>query len=611
MTTGGSRWFWLLPVLLLATGLAAHNLQTDAYSPDEAASMIVAGGAHYGPFTLAQAWQRVAEHSPDQAVGLALVLSSWGRLVGWSELATRSLALFAGLLTIALVYRIGTDLFTPFAGFSAALVLATSTYFLTYMHIIRVFTLAALMVSLTLWCYWRVMLAARPPGWLPQLGLFVGGVGLFYTHYFATLFVGALGIYHLLLAPRSRWWWRTIWLFLLVLILFLPELRIFISGYARNLDNVQAAALGPGQTVQQLVYVFTNDLPVQIPAASVWLSMPLAFVVIYLRRRTPNLSLLMVLLLVLLGLIIGANQIVRLVTPGRIRYLMPLWPLLALLLGVVIGWLARQRRWLGMGFIGVWLLFGLWTYLTTPFAYQLDEFSRYPLHHFQVEWQQFASPDDLLVIHGLGYGNGRPRDLYTGDVPQRIILREGHTLEHLTETFNGFQRIWTLVQSRPELLTRSDYQAVATILERDFVHCYQPVKQNQLQVDLYARFAAFCPTENDLWQFGTRIAITGMESLVVDDNRLMIRIGWSVDRDVPQESYSVALHLYQGAEFILAADYGLPSAPFGAAESLVDISSLSPGSYAVRVGVYDWATLQHQYTDTGSAFVELATITLP
>ena len=40
-----------------------------------------------------------------------MLLSIWGLLAGWNELAIRSLSLFVGLLTLAWVYRVGCDLF--------------------------------------------------------------------------------------------------------------------------------------------------------------------------------------------------------------------------------------------------------------------------------------------------------------------------------------------------------------------------------------------------------------------------------------------------------------------------------------------------------------------
>jgi hypothetical protein len=60
-----------------------------------------------------------------------------------------------------------------------------------------------------------------------------------------------------------------------------------------------------------------------------------------------------------------------------------------------------------------------------------------------------------------------------------------------------------------------------------------------------------------------------------------------MQRDVPLNTYSIALHLYQGDELVAQGDTGLP---YGPVHAEIDVSTLPPGNYEVRVGVYAWET---------------------
>ena len=152
-----TAWLWALLPLLLAAALAIPLLGVDAFSGDEPSSLVAAGIVRSGPWSLEEVLSAVARESPEQALGWPLLLSAWGNLVGWSELAVRALSLFFGMLTLAWVYRTGRDLLAPRAGLLAALLLSASVFFLAYMIHARAFTLIALCSTLCIWSYWRLV----------------------------------------------------------------------------------------------------------------------------------------------------------------------------------------------------------------------------------------------------------------------------------------------------------------------------------------------------------------------------------------------------------------------------------------------------------------------
>ncbi len=169
-----TAWLWGLLPLLLAAALVTMQLDDMAFNGDEKDSLYAAGINNAGPRNLAEVWEFIAETHPTQTQGWSKLLFVWGRIAGWSEPVIRSLSLFAGLLTLAWVYRSGRDFFGPQAGLVAALMLATSVVFLAHMGHASAFPLVSLFTALILWSYWRVALHPRPPGPGAQAGLLLG-----------------------------------------------------------------------------------------------------------------------------------------------------------------------------------------------------------------------------------------------------------------------------------------------------------------------------------------------------------------------------------------------------------------------------------------------------
>lgn len=312
-----ARWWWMLPLLLLTTALVIPRLDVDGLWYDEVWSVINAGGAHYGAMSPGEIWQHLAANDPDQGIAYPLMLSAWGSVVGWSELATRLFSLFAGLLTIAGVYRLGRDWLNPAAGLTAAALLSVNAFYIHYLHELRVFSVVTLSAVLVLWSYGRIMfdLPPRPPlytierggmpgrellrfynlGWIfAHIGLVVGGLGLLYTHYFAATLLLALGAVHvgigvfvfvfpfflemrhvssahrIMHSGRAnpvfgmKHWWRIVLLGLVVGLLFVPWLPVLMRSFARTAtrSDVHERALSTPELLNTIgCYFFNLDMP--------------------------------------------------------------------------------------------------------------------------------------------------------------------------------------------------------------------------------------------------------------------------------------------------------------------------------------------------------------
>ena len=199
-------WLWWFVLLaLVVMWLGARKLAADGLWFDEWWSLYVSGadGFHVSR-SVGDILARVADQDIRQGLLYPLALAGWGSTVGWSLFATRALSLFAGLISLAGVYRLGASLGKhPLVGLSAAALLGTSLWFIYYLHELRVYMLLVLLTTLLLLVYVRIMTQKQPPSrWLYAALALITGL-LLNTHYFAFIVVGVIGLWHLARLDRK------------------------------------------------------------------------------------------------------------------------------------------------------------------------------------------------------------------------------------------------------------------------------------------------------------------------------------------------------------------------------------------------------------------------
>jgi len=86
-----------------------------------------------------------------------LVLRVWVSMTGQSEFALRYLSLLFGVLSVALLYRLGRDWFSPLVGTIAALLMATSPYMVWYAQETKMYSLLSPLVIGILYLYRRAL----------------------------------------------------------------------------------------------------------------------------------------------------------------------------------------------------------------------------------------------------------------------------------------------------------------------------------------------------------------------------------------------------------------------------------------------------------------------
>ncbi len=621
-------WLWLIPILLTAVWIGARGLNADALWFDEYWSVYNAGGAQYGPLSPGEIWGRVAEQDPWQAPGYFVLLAGWGAAVGWTPFALRALSMLAGALAVAWAYRMGRDLISPIGGLGAAVTMGLSAYFLYYFHEMRTYTLVVLLIAMTGWGYWRVINGGR---WWTGAALVLGAVGLLYTHYFGALTIGILGIYHLLFVKKDGRWLRVTLLMVAAGVLFLPWLGVLFSGLNSASEDTlrQASAWTPRQAIEGVLFMFSNGgviltlvlggyaLFTQVPSSNhgeaEQYTLTRRFSYWLIAHRMVVFASVWLVGMATVLLLINARFGVIL----EVRYLFPLWPPLALVMGLAIHRLAHSgARTAALLIVCAWVAAGVWNSVDSESANTLSN------PHWHQPWNVLVDSlrprvlEDDAVVYLLpdwtwpSY-HDKVFDYYLDSLPMRLkgtLLQRPENVgeavfeEQERDAFSGATRVW-LAQTTDQPTSYVD-SARHVLEDAGYLECAVYDQPPMLGLDLYMHEA----TGYELASFGgddsagwvTLNLFTG--GYRAADHTLSLTAFWSPGSDVPADTYSVGLHVENAqGQLVTQADYGLPREAHSCRTVDVSLKDVPTGTYTVYVLVYNWQTGERLNTTDGEA----------
>ena len=232
------RWIWAVPLLLVVTGMSARQLDLIVPEVDEFYFMNDAGLVSAGPFSPIDTLESVARNSPNHAPLYFILLNLWSHLVGGEIANLRVLTLFTGLLSLAMIYRLARDFVAPLAGLLALVVAISNALYNFYYANARMYPLLVLTGAITLWLYLRLAQSERKATRGDYLALAAASYALANTHVFSALLFVALGVYHLLHAPKDGRWLRIALAVGAGLLLFSPWLSVLLT---QGLERTYAA----------------------------------------------------------------------------------------------------------------------------------------------------------------------------------------------------------------------------------------------------------------------------------------------------------------------------------------------------------------------------------
>lgn len=621
--------FFTFALLLLTMALGLRDITTNAIWLDETWSVYNAGGEPYEPLSPVGIINRVATEDPRNAAPMYhLLLSGWGAVVGWSAFAIRYSSLLYGLLAVAFTYRLARDMASPLAGLGAAVVVGTSALFIYFTHELRTYMLATLMVPMAVWCYWRLIHAKRPSIIL-QIGFVISLLGLLYTHYLAAVALVGIGLYHLLFVGKDRRWLRPVILMGIAGLLFLPWLGVIATGMQLNAEQPK----DPGvydlpQTLERLVYFFSSNAPVLLVLTvglavfSVWSPensrglKPPGYKKIkptkgagtagLIRRQPSIVQRFAPLFFALVGIvcILIAQSAFRLNVPGRERYLLMLWPLLAVVIGIGIAYPAQSHPkswwWFGGSFalLVVWLVVNLQGTFNGQLTRDIDGANALPWDVLRDTLEAKAEPDDAVVINITVYNwvlEIQTADYHLRGLPIRHTLMQNLFTEDFATAVpafvDGADNVWVGVDKR--MPSQGGYEEFVSALDGEYIACGTVLDVPRLRLDWYKRFpeSAFNP-DDAVMRFGEGVALTYADIDAPENGRpLNALLTWSLTDDVPRGTYSVALHLLDSSGTPQAqVDYGLPDESLACRQTEIPTANLPNGDYTLTAVVYNWAT---------------------
>lgn len=580
----------LIGIIIISVAIGTLGLQADAMWHDEQLSLLYAGGLDDTPFNLGYAAEQIIERGSGQAPVYYVLLSAWGHSVGWSVMTMRTFSLLVGVLAIAFAYRVGADIQSPFAGFCAAVILSASAFFSAYLHEIRTYSLLVLEILVVLTLYWRLLHTQRRYGLM--LAFVIVTTATLYTHPFAIVAIGALGLYHILLAPKHNQWWHIFFMLGLSAMLFAPWGKVTLDIIANRVENNTRTLTirTNAEVIRDMLHAFSNG---------VWAFLLLLVPSIPLLRKSHGVRLLWFTGAVFAGVMLGANQLSDMI--NHVRYLMPLLPPVVLLMGIGLASL-RQYRKLVYGLLAAWVAVG---FISAPtFGNIFYTFEEHRVFHITFPFDGIISdiksdavtndavalefPFHSWAIHGI-------IDYYMDGTPARYVLTDllGAGDDDPQAKIAGFDyfigdagRVWFVVD---HTVKASDFRdAYQAILDDRYVLCETLRDDDTARIDKLAQIEALCQ-EPDTPQF-----TYDQNVLLYDivhqqtDTEDVIYTTWSAP--VPADTYSISLQFIDSnGDTVYQVDKPLPLGDFAYQIDRIPQGTL-PDDATLNIIVYAWQT---------------------
>lgn len=614
------HWAWLIAVMLVLTFIVGARLDMDGFWYDEVFTVRNTNGAGYGDSTLLGIYQSIQADDPYQAIGYPLTIALWGALVGWSEFALRVSSLLFALIGLALTYRLGRDTTrSSWVGFLAGIIFGLSTFTVHYAHELRAFTFVTIFSTMTIWAYWRIL---EKPSRTAYIIFILGGIGILYAHYYAAMLLIALGVYHLLFAPKNRAWFIVPLCGLLMAVAFIPQVPAFIEGYTRfDPANVEKTPMGAIEVINSLLYYIGNGANL-----ITLILMLIGVAVVFLQKS--RLGIVVGIAIFGTGVLLISNELLNILEPTRLRYAIFLWSLFAVWISASLVFIAEfvarraNQPKLYSSFVlillALWSANALWVNYTAGFNISIEGTETPRLRTItNILRERGASADLFAFYNGTAAQAWYIQDTLTystWDIPMPTM-----TTAALYDTINPSNQDWASEQiantnriwygANHTFGLNEVHDDFLALMDENFILCETPVMNDDLSLELFARAETFCNHGDSNISFGDFI-LNDYDILQAEDS-ISVLLGWQLDESIPPETYSLSVQMLNAdtGEVTLTQDSGFPYDSFVPMQIDLNTSDLSAGEYELVIVVYDWRTGERLPTSSDDSFI-LDTVSL-
>ncbi len=424
---------WLPPVFVVFVAFAIAVTLIDDF-PIQADGLLSIHTAGYtdGYPDLLSVFDRLINKSQQHVPAYFLALFVWGNATEWSLMMMRVLSVFYGILSLALIYRLGRDFISKEAGFFAIVMLASLTFYNIWYLPIRMYTMFVAAELLLFWVYFRT-LHRKQTTRQDYILLFLAGLLFVNTHTFSLAILLGLGVYHLLLVEKTRRWYSMTAAALLVVLIILPWFVILFQGaeyYASNPERTYRA-LNP---IEMTVKIFELG----VNASILFIGALLLSVKQALDRDKMTIAL-WVILIVAVGAYALINLVVQVADPTRFRYFVPLFPLIILL---IVKGLELLKRWkfVTLCLLLFWVASGLLYHRRVGPDYYVRSYDTIPIHLIERHLRDELGHGDLITgwTDGLDFDfasdfYGKITDVYFAEHDVDIAIQHVYQLGQVSD----------------------------------------------------------------------------------------------------------------------------------------------------------------------------------
>ncbi len=222
-------------IAVAIVSLHTYHFEDHAYRQDEA--WVVHGVMLNSPYGIME-WSLWGTSPP----AYTLMMKGWVSIFGHNEAITRFNSTLITLLTLALVFRLTSDLFDYRVGLLAVFLLGTLPFFQFYTHEVRPYPL---LIAATVGAQWALLRWLRKPSGRYALLFVFFGILTLYLHLYGMFMMAALALFCLIFVRWDRQLLiRGVGLFAAVGIAFLPWFVAFIQNFVINQRSGIVYALG-------------------------------------------------------------------------------------------------------------------------------------------------------------------------------------------------------------------------------------------------------------------------------------------------------------------------------------------------------------------------------
>ncbi len=552
-------------------------------------------------FSLTGTIKSVNQTSPQHMPAHHVQLSIWADLAGFDFGILRAMSWYPLLIGIAFTFRLGRDLFNQKTALLATFVMAFSAYYIYFGHEIRMYSLVVAQAATLFWLYWRIVISPKRAGWYHFGFLFLISSYSIYTHSVMIFPLFAIGLYHLLFAPKNRVWVAVAVTEVLAGITFLYWLPNLIDG-TRNIKDLTLTNQTAIEVLGSSIFAYSNGFWV----AGLTL---IALVIWKYTRKDRNFQYLMTLVIATLAGIIGLNFFVAYIPLERMRYTVVWLPVIALLWGIGLHILWQYSRWLLLAVLAVWLGFFVWFLQSDDlreYANILtqDLQTRIPINNLldvlRHEYSSYESVyNSVITFDPVYFDEYEPSEMqYYGYVigKQMTAMTIDTDIEVIEEQFDviadGEPGFWLAYRPENESVVE-EWQEIPRIGEAfDRYHlCFQTTVNPLLEIVFYLENELSCEMLNDLEReaivFDNEYILRSYVIEQTSDDVIDVLFLWD-SSIVFDNSHGYSLQVFRDGEKVGQVDSPVHSV---VTHSPITLSTTDAGDYEIRMILYTSETV--------------------